>query len=389
MPSQIKSSSMSELLARPALASRFDILKTIGEGAAGVVYLVRDRQNPETPVALKLLARDGAFDENTIERFKNEFQICQKIRHPNLIEAYDFFDLQDTAAFTMEFVDGADLGKIFRERKLSVGQIEVLFEQLLSAVEELHQHDVLHRDIKMENVLVRRDGVVKLSDLGLMKQWQRNLTRTGVLLGTAHYFPPEYVREGKYDQRSEIFTLGVMLYELVSGDRWLRDMPGNRVIEHLIKTHFQFPLDTLADLSPKLMKVLERSLQYKAANRFQTVGDMKAGLAGEFPETIANSGKIMPWDDKGAPAPAVSGQVDSQATPRRSLARQMFFLVWIVGSVALLAIALTLLVMRENSAAATAKDPQIGNKNAPTINSVMPSEKQGAAPTARLPQRGK
>lgn len=259
-----------------ALTERFEIIELLGDGAAGFVYKVKDRQRDNKVMALKILADEFAFDEATLDRFLQEIKICQSIRHPNLVEAYDLIETGDTVAYTMELVDGGSLQAMFSQRKIGIEAIERIMEQVLLAVAELHKYGIVHRDIKMENVLLRTDGTVKVTDLGLMKQiGTQGLTKPGLLLGTPQYMPPEYVRRSVYDERGDIYTLGLLLYELVSGKRWLSHLRGQEVINYLIKTRFEINRASLAGVSPKHVEILGRALDHDPNRRFQTANEMR------------------------------------------------------------------------------------------------------------------
>ncbi|RMG44532.1 MAG: serine/threonine protein kinase [Candidatus Dadabacteria bacterium] len=262
--------------ARPVLSERFEVLRVLGEGAAGVVYLVRDRQRNGEKVALKVLTRSEAFDENTLERFKRELNACQKINHPNIVRAYELVKIEGALAFSMEYVEGQDLGKVFKKRKLAPHEIDHIFDQLLEALKELHQNNIYHRDLKLENVLIGKDGVVKLSDLGLMKHEDlQSLTKSGILLGTAQYMPPEYIKYCEYDARSDLYAVGVMLYEVVTGKRRLADKQGMEAIEYLLKTRFSIPKLTLNDVPRKYIAIIDKAMDPKASRRFQSAAEMQ------------------------------------------------------------------------------------------------------------------
>jgi serine/threonine protein kinase len=261
---------------QPGLSDRFEVISALGDGAAGFVYRVRDRERGNKEVALKVLANDLAFDEATLERFMAELKICQHLRHTNVVEAYDLIQLGDTVAYTMEFIDGGSLQSIFVKRKIGYDAIDRIFEQVLDGVQALHERNLVHRDIKLENVLVGTNGVVKLTDLGLMKQLgKKGLTKPGILLGTPQYMPPEYVRESRYDERGDIYTLGLMLYELLTGKRWLSHLSGQEVITHLLKTKFQISRESLVGIPRKYLRVLTRALDARPDYRYQSAMEMK------------------------------------------------------------------------------------------------------------------
>jgi serine/threonine-protein kinase len=258
---------------------RFELVRPLGDGAAGSVFLVKDRQNGGAEVALKILVNSGAFDENTYARFLEEMRTSAAVRHPNIVQAYEFLQLTDTIAFTMEWVDGKNLGQLFEERRFDYEEVDYIFDQLLSALGELHDHGIVHRDIKLENILLAYDGTVKLSDLGLMKRINsEGLTRSGVLLGTAQYLPPEYVQQGHYDVRGDIFALGTVLYELLTGERRFSDKFGMEVIEQRIKNNFSIPKIALTNLPRKYYYLLSRSMDRDPTVRFQSVDEMLMGF---------------------------------------------------------------------------------------------------------------
>ncbi|NDC37653.1 MAG: serine/threonine protein kinase [Proteobacteria bacterium] len=265
---------------QPELLSRFEVVNVLGDGAAGFVYRVRDKNLDNQEVALKVLANDLAFDGATLERFLAELKVCRELRHPNLVHAFDLIEFGDTVAYTMEYVDGGSLQSIFAKQRIGLEAIDRIYEQVLDAVQILHENNVIHRDIKLENVLVGTNGVVKLSDLGLMKQvGKKGLTRPGILLGTPQYMPPEYVREGKYDRRGDIYTLGLMLYELLSWKRWLSQLQGQEVITHLLKTGFKIDRELWEKVPRKYIPVLSKALEVNPDARYQSALEMKQDMA--------------------------------------------------------------------------------------------------------------
>jgi len=272
----------------PSLAQRFRVLGTLGEGAGSAVYLVADQQDKGKQYALKVLVNDQAFDEHTLERFKEEMRVCSSLSHENLVQAYDFIDLGDKFAFTMEYVKGEDLRKIFKKPDTNYDEIDWILEQLLNALGELHSNEIVHRDLKLENILIREDGVLKLSDLGLMKRLgAEGLTRAGVLLGTVQYMPPEYIQSGYYDHRGDIYAVGNILLELLTKKRRLGKMTGQEAMTHLIDNEFEIPELLFHGLPKKYVSILRRALERDMESRYQSVEeiltDLKRGQ-GDFAE---------------------------------------------------------------------------------------------------------
>ncbi|MCB0320770.1 MAG: serine/threonine protein kinase, partial [Bdellovibrionales bacterium] len=276
------------VMERPALASRFRVLDTLGEGAGSRVYLVEDTHRNGQHVALKVLEDHQAFDEHTRERFTREMEVCRQIRHPNLVEAYDLIPLENTVAFTMEFVRGKDLAHYFYlPDRLPAREIDRMFIAILLALEELHLHGIVHRDLKLENVLVRDDGAIKLSDLGLMKKLDsEGLTRPGILLGTVHYMPPEYIKHGKYDARSDLYSVAIMLMEMLTGRRRLEGFEGREVIAELVRTKFEISGALLQTLPKKYRVILEKGSARDPSKRYQSASEMRADFERDHSEFV-------------------------------------------------------------------------------------------------------
>jgi serine/threonine-protein kinase len=155
--------------------------------------------------------------------------------------------------------------------------------QLLQGLQAIHDRQILHRDLKLENVLVRNDGVVKISDLGLMRRLdQEGLTRTGVLLGTAQYLPPEYIRSGEFDERGDLYAVAVMLFELASGVRRLSDLRGVEALEYIIKAKFPIPdLAQYPSITDKHQAIISRGMDPKPRRRYPNALAMAQAFSGE------------------------------------------------------------------------------------------------------------
>ncbi len=258
---------------------RFEVVRVLGEGASGLVYHVRDTQRGNQTLALKVLSNVQAFDEHTKQRFRREIEVCLKINHPNVVRAYDVVFFEDTTGFTMEMVEGSDLGKLFSERKFSLGEIKRVFADVLSGLDALHASQIVHRDVKLENILITQDGQAKLTDFGLAKLLHGDqLTRTGVLLGTAHYLPPEYIKSSAYDRRSDLYALGLALLEVASGERWLSDVPAAGAIDYLMRHNFQIPSRSLQQVHPGLRPILLKATDTNPNRRYQSALEMRRAI---------------------------------------------------------------------------------------------------------------
>jgi serine/threonine-protein kinase len=264
---------------QPLLAERFQILEVLGQGGASLVYRARDRQQNDRECALKVLVETDAFDEHIVERFREELRTCQEVHHHNIVHGFDLIELDGMLAMTMEYVPGKDLSALFTTRKFSADESVHIVSQVLAALEALHAHGVVHRDIKLENIMFCEGGLVKVSDLGLMKSPSlQALTKPGILLGTVQYMPPEYVLEGEYEKVGDIYATGVVLLELLTGKRRLVNLRGAEAVDHLVQTRFEISDLTLADIPARLLPVLVKSLERDPTKRFQTAREFRQAL---------------------------------------------------------------------------------------------------------------
>ncbi|MFM1848959.1 MAG: hypothetical protein RL417_2433 [Pseudomonadota bacterium] len=282
------SSAAKNILAHPELADRFEILEVLGFGSEAFVYLARDHAFGGREVALKLLVNDRVFAEETIPRFVDEASVSAEVNHPNIVTAYDVIELDGTIALTMEFVRGIDLAERLKRGAFSYGEVEHLFIQLCSALEALHAHGICHRDLKLENILISSDGVLKLGDFGLMLRSDSTAPRSSFLLGTPPYMPPEYIEGGAYDPRSDLWAAGLVLYELATGRRRLSGKHGSAAIDYLMKTDYRIPTLTLTGLPRKFTRIIERALEIDPAKRFQSAKEMRAAMLEDMADDSAS-----------------------------------------------------------------------------------------------------
>jgi serine/threonine protein kinase len=260
---------------QPLLAKRFQLIKVAGSGGASAVFHVRDTERDGEEVALKVLTNRSAFDALTIARFEAEVGFLREINHPNIVRAYDFISLGHTIAYTMELVRGRELSRFLSPGALSLEMVDTIFRQLLSALHELHSRGVFHRDLKLENLLYTEGFGIKLMDFGLMKL-QRNSpdTQAGVLLGTAQYLPPEYIQTGHYDARSDLYCVGILLFEVLSGARWLANYSGDKSIDYLVECNFNVPHELPSKVPRKYQRIVDKAMMADAKRRYQSAYEM-------------------------------------------------------------------------------------------------------------------
>jgi len=242
---------------------RFEITGVLGEGAMGTVYLAHDPQI-ERPVAVKTLRLEGSQEQgkDLASRFLKEAKLAGRLQHPNIVTIYEAGRDQNTDFIAMEYVEGEPLKRLMTDPDFSLSERVEVVRQTALALEHAHDRGVLHRDIKPGNILITRDGRVKVADFGIGKllEGAGDLTRTGQMLGSPAYMSPEQIRGEKLDGRSDFFSLGVVFYELLTGSR---PFPGDTIttlIYQILHTEPRDPLRLRADLPPSTRSVFSRLL---------------------------------------------------------------------------------------------------------------------------------
>jgi HAMP domain-containing protein/predicted Ser/Thr protein kinase len=266
-------------------SGRYDVLGTIGKGGMGVVYRARDRQLDEV-VALKVLRSDVLKDDPTlIDRFKQEIKLARRITHRNVLRTHDFGETQGTPYISMEYLEGVTLKDLIRGKgalPLPVGLR--IAKQMCLGLEAAHQEGVVHRDIKPQNMLIIPEtGDLKIMDFGIarvseMKAGAAGLTSTGTVMGTPDYMPPEQAQGHAADFRSDIYSLGVVFYEMFTGHV---PFDGDSVMA-VVLAHIQKPAPSPRQANPAIPPELEaiilRCLEKSPAKRYQRVEEVLEDL---------------------------------------------------------------------------------------------------------------
>ncbi len=269
------------------LADRYEIISEVGRGALGVVYMARHLVMEKT-VAVKVLFGEVEKDETNFLRFQREAQAASSMSHPNIVVVYDFGISQNQTPFlVMDYVEGVNLKDVLqRHGKLPVERAVQIFTQMASALEHAHSKGILHRDIKPENVVLMRTAwnpeFVKLVDFGIAKyvnepaKMSKKLTMDGEVLGTPAYMSPEQILDGKLDSRSDIYCLGVLMYNTISGQL---PILGNTASDTMSKHITDIPPD-LAESCPgvkvphKLSRTIMKALKKHPQDRHQTMREL-------------------------------------------------------------------------------------------------------------------
>src|SRR3954468_19626643 len=203
------------------LNGRYELHRRVGRGGMAEVYLARDRLL-DRHVAIKILFPEYATDPNFVERFRREAQAAANLNHPNIVGVYDWGKQSNTYFMAMEYVHGRTLADILRANgKLRPDQATDIAMEVAGALGFAHKSGVVHRDIKPANILIANDGRVKVADFGIARALnsanEQDLTQAGAVMGTATYFSPEQAQGAQPDPRSDLYSLGIVLYEMVAG----------------------------------------------------------------------------------------------------------------------------------------------------------------------------
>jgi eukaryotic-like serine/threonine-protein kinase len=257
---------------------RYRIQRKLGAGGMADVYLAEDQELGRR-VAIKILNGRHANDDQFIERFRREAKNAAALNHPNIVSIYDRGEAEETYYIAMEFLDGRTLKELIVSRGAAPVNVAIEYaRQILSALRFAHRHGIVHRDIKPHNVLVDAEGRVKVTDFGIARAGTSQMTETGSIVGTAQYLSPEQARGGEVDPRSDLYSLGIVLYELLTGKTPFEgDTPVEIAMKHLSATP-KPPSKLRADIPRELDMVVLRALAKNPDDRYQSADEMEADL---------------------------------------------------------------------------------------------------------------
>src|SRR5580698_4109963 len=267
-----------------ALGVRYEILGEAGHGSMGNVYKARDRETGET-VALKLLKPEIASDQAMMDRFKNELLFARKITHKNVCRVYEFNRVAGIAYTSMEFVEGESLRSVLnRFGGLPQRKATDLALQICSGLKEAHAQGIVHRDLKPENVMIDAQGNVKIMDFGIARSMEAGTRLTGSMVGTPAYMAPEQVAGKPVDYRTDIYSLGLILYEMFTGAAAFTADNSIAVALKQMREEAVPPHQIDPAIPAYIERTILKCLLKEPANRFQSIAQLEHALNGSEPQ---------------------------------------------------------------------------------------------------------
>jgi serine/threonine protein kinase len=271
--------------------AHYEITALLGKGGMGEVYRARDTKL-DREVALKVLPTELSGDPERAARFEREARMLASLQHPHIASIYGYEHIEGVRFLTMELIEGEDLAERLERGQVPLNEALQIAEQVAIGLEAAHQKNIIHRDLKPANIKLDRDGMVKILDFGLARAFAGDepdpsdldhsptitaaMTRAGVILGTAAYMSPEQAKGKSLDQRSDIWSFGVILYEMLHGQKMFEGETVSETMAEVMKGEIDW--DALPSSTPAwLRSLLRRCLDRDPRTRLQSIGEARIG----------------------------------------------------------------------------------------------------------------
>jgi serine/threonine protein kinase len=262
------------------LEGRYKYLKKIGKGAFGTVLLMEDTVVQEQLV-LKFLNPNVSQDEEMMKRFVHELRYSRKITHRNVIRIYDFLFIRGNYAISMEYFPSHTLGNEVNDKPLQVAKAVRFATDIATGMAVAHQSGIIHRDLKPANVLIDDTGLVKIVDFGVaaaQHQGDTQLTKTGYVIGSPKYMAPEQILGKKVDERADVYSLGVILYEMLTGEPPYHRGDHMAVMYQHVQGKAKPPIEVNTGIPPGLSEIVMKAMSVDKTRRFQNMDEMRSAL---------------------------------------------------------------------------------------------------------------
>ncbi|WP_188532099.1 Stk1 family PASTA domain-containing Ser/Thr kinase [Paenibacillus abyssi] len=309
------------------LGGRYEIIERVGGGGMALVYKAHDILLNRN-VAVKVLRQQFVHDEEFIRRFRREAQSAASLSHPNVVSIYDVGQEDETHYIVMEYVEGSNLNEVILERApLQADEAVRIALQICDALEHAHHNQIIHRDIKPHNILIGKNGRVKVTDFGIARAvTSSTITQTGSVVGSVHYFSPEHAKGVSTGEKSDLYSLGIVLYQMLTGRLpFLGESPISVALKHL-QEDFEEPRAVNPHIPQSVENIILRSMRKNPAERYVSADEMQQDLETcllperlnepkiEFGDEDPEATRVMPAiKGSGEVSPAVSGLAASAA----------------------------------------------------------------------------